>query len=509
MLMFAVMRFGKSFTSLCCAKAIGAKVVVVVSGKADVKGEWKKNVEVPGNFVEYDFIEASDLRADAKAISKRRKSGRKVVVFLTLQDLQGRNIKEKHREVFETLIDLLVVDETHYGARAGSYGEVLRNGEHEVWEAEGSEKREDYFDTEKAEKIVKTLTKAKIKLHLSGTPYRILMGGEFRKEDIVCFCQFTDIADAQRRWDEENGIRDEVKEWDNPYYGFPQMIRFAFNPSEKCMRKIGEMREAGVTFALSRLFNPRSIVKDAEGGLHKRFENEAEILDLMEVIDGTKSDDNLLGFLDSERIKKGKMCRHIVVVLPYRASCDALEALIEENKDRFRNLGGYKIINISGVEGDAYSSVSSVKQAIAEAEKVGEKTMTLTVNRMLTGTTVEQWDTMLYFKDTSSPQEYDQAIFRLQNQYVRTMVTESGDTIKYNMKPQTLLVDFDVCRVFKMQEQRSLIYNANVDKGGNSKLGDRIEKELKVCPIISSQCGENGGSSCNRHIGGSQQVFCE
>lgn len=38
--MYAVMRFGKSFTSLCCAKEMGesgAKLVLVVSAKADVK----------------------------------------------------------------------------------------------------------------------------------------------------------------------------------------------------------------------------------------------------------------------------------------------------------------------------------------------------------------------------------------------------------------------------------------------------------------------------------------
>ena len=40
-------------------------------------------------------------------------------------------------------------------------------------------------------------------------------------------------------------------------------------------------------------------------------------------------------------------------------------------------------------------------------EKDGKKTLTLTVNRMLTGSTVPEWDTMLYFKDTSSPQEYE------------------------------------------------------------------------------------------------------
>ena len=43
LLMYAVMRFGKSFTSMCCAVEMEAKLVVVVSAKADVEEEWKKN----------------------------------------------------------------------------------------------------------------------------------------------------------------------------------------------------------------------------------------------------------------------------------------------------------------------------------------------------------------------------------------------------------------------------------------------------------------------------------
>lgn len=60
---------------------------------------------------------------------------------------------------------------------------------------------------------------------------------------------------------------------------------------------------------------------------------------------------------------------------------------------------------------------------------------------------------MIYLKDTSSPQEYDQSIFRLQNQYVKEYVDEDGNVIKYNMKPQTLLVDFDPYRMFALQEK--------------------------------------------------------
>lgn len=90
---------------------------------------------------------------------------------------------------------------------------------------------------------------------------------------------------------------------------------------------------------------------------------------------------------------------------------------------------------------------------------------------------------MLYFKDTASPQEYDQSIFRLQNQYVRTLSSENG-FIKENLKPQTLLVDFDPNRLFRMQEQKSLIYNVNTEKNGNSKLKEIIVEELRISPII-------------------------
>lgn len=103
---------------------------------------------------------------------------------------------------------------------------------------------------------------------------------------------------------------------------------------------------------------------------------------------------------------------------------------------------------------------------------------------MLTGSTVEEWDTMIYLKDTASPQEYDQAVFRLQNQYIKTFKDKNGDNIKFNMKPQTLLVDFSPNRMFQMQEQKAQIYNVNIDEAGNSKLKDRIEEELRISPII-------------------------
>lgn len=484
LLLYAVMRFGKSFTAMCCAKEMDAKIVVVVSAKADVKQEWKKTVESHVYFAGYKFLDSASLNSNETIVADTLAAGDKVALFLTLQDLQGEGIKAKHKEVFEHQIDLLIVDETHFGARGASYGKVLQQYNLSKSQIEKELQNIDGFETlEQVDEAVKALD-TKIRIHLSGTPYRILMSDEFKKEDIIAFVQFTDIIDAQKQWDDEHLKEDDCNEWDNPYYGFPQMIRFAFNPNASSVKKMEELRKNGITYAFSELFRPQSMTTKRDGS-HRQFLHEPEILDLLEVIDGTKEDENLLGFLDYDKIKDGKMCRHIVVVLPFRASCDAMAALIQREKDRFKNLCDYEVINIAGFDEERrYATTDIVKGKIKTCEENGRKTLTLTVNRMLTGTTVPQWDTMLYLKGTSSPQEYDQAMFRLQNQYVTTFKDENGRTIKYNMKPQTLLVDFDPNRMFRLQELKSQFYNVNTEVQGNAGLRERIAKELTISPII-------------------------
>jgi superfamily II DNA or RNA helicase len=481
LLMYAVMRFGKTFTALMCAKADRqCQTILVVSGKADVKQEWKKTVESLKNFEGFDFIDTEALARDRDIVENTLDRGHRAVVFLTLQDLSGQQIKRRHQEIFNRTWDLLIIDETHYGARAEEYGKVLRlSKDEEKAEAKYNETAEDYDNNKEMKRL-----RAAVRLHLSGTPYRILMSSEFQKDDIIAFYQFTDIVRDKEQWDAQHLHEDDVNEWDNPYFGFPQMVRFAFNVNESSMRKMELLKKDGVEYALNELFRPQSTQK-TEDGKHLKFRHEKEVLELLMAIDGSKEDANIFSFLNYDRIKRGKLCRHIVCVLPYRASCDAMETLIATHKDQFKNFSQYVLLNIAGVaHEDSYPSNVDVTNKITACEANDQKTLTLTVNRMLTGATVPEWDTMIYLKDTASPQEYDQAVFRLQNQYVREMTDGKGHSIKYCMKPQTLLVDFEPGRMFRMQEAKSQIYNVNTDKRGNSKLADRIAEELRISPII-------------------------
>ncbi len=490
LLMFAVMRFGKSFTSLCCAKKMKAKLVVVVCGKTAVRSEWKENVQRPKIFKGFYFADSDSMRKNPKILSEQLSKGNTVVVFLTLQDLLGEDIKNRHKDLF-TLnkrgkIDLLIIDETHFGARAEELGKVLndkndKKNEKQKQSINKQEKEKGYDESfDELEQSIKVFS-PKVKLHLSGTPYRILLDNEFDKDDIIGTVQYSDIMDAKEKWDHDNIDEDE---WENPYYGFPQMIRFAFDLNESAKAKLENLKNNGYRYDLNELLSPKSTSKS--NSERRQFKYRNEVLDLLRAIDGCKEDENIFSFLNYDKIKTGKMCRHIVMVLPYCASCDAMKILLETEK--FNNLNDYEIINIAGFDsGKIFSRAdyaSKVKEKIEKCESEGKKTISLTVGKMLTGCTVKEWDTMIFLRNTAFPQDYDQAIFRLQSQYVKTIKHDDSKIIKHDMKPQTLLVDFDPVRMYVLQHKKSLIANINQEKRGNEILEEKLKRELQISPII-------------------------
>lgn len=495
LLMYAVMRFGKTFTSICCAKAMNAKLVVVVSGKSAVADEWRENVQRPNIFKGYHFVSAYELDRNRNIISDLLNEDddegtfdkKRVVVFLTLQDLLGNTIKRRHIDLFQHNeagdIDLLIIDETHFAARSEQTGRVLNE--------EFDEALEDMED------VVKKF-KPSVKLHLSGTPYRILMNHEFEEQDIIARVQYNDIHEAQQQWYTENLKKreDEMEEdWKNPYYGFPQMVRFAFNLNNSARHRLNELKKEGKEYQLSALFDTMTVNND-DGTRQQQFSYRAEVLELLQAIDGSKNDANIFSFLDYEKIQQGEMCHHMVMVLPSRNSCDAMELLLKEESSKltFCHLMNYHVINLSGFDcpnefkSNDYSR--NVKDFITKSEGKGEKTITLTVGKMLTGSTVREWDTMIFLKGTASPQEYDQAIYRLQSQYLKKILTTNPKTkneeyVVRDMKPQTLLVDFDPARMFIMQRLRTLISNAINGKKGNAELTEQLETDLNISPIIT------------------------
>ena len=483
LLMYAVMRFGKSFTAISCAKA-------------DVVNEWKKTVEKPKCFKNYRFLCDEDFRNSTEKIidltlnkqAENFKDKDSVVVFLTLQNLTGKdstgkNIKKRLEQIYSTEFDLIIIDETHFGAWANNYGAPLSSEEDkEVIDINIKENKKFI------EEINKYL-KAKIKLHLSGTPYNLLYEQKFTDKNTIATCQFSDILNDKEKWDDEYlgkvipGTNKEYEEYDNPYFGFPKMLRFAFNIPKETQMILQSAQKDG-KWSLNDLFltNKKSETK---------FIYENSVLQLLKAIDSKEnSNEEIFSFLDIQKIKNNDVCKHIVMVLPFKYSCDAMELLLKNNKNQFKNLynDNVEIINITGHNlKQKYNDINKVKNAISSFEKEGKKTISLTVNKMLTGVTVPEWDTMIMLKNTRSAQEYDQAIFRIQNQYVKELEEETNYAkriTKIDLKPQTILVDFDPLRMFELQGLSTTIAN-DINKNSNIQIDKAIERDLKFFPIIS------------------------
>lgn len=484
-LLYAVMRFGKTFVALEAAKRINSKLTLVVTAKADVKEEWKKGVESHVDFTDYVFLTGDDLKESNTVLSETLRT-KHVVLFLTLQDLSGTDIKSKHQQLFNQQIDLLIVDESHFGARAQNYGQVIsmdpqdRKRYFKKSRQDDSNDRDDKIEISALDNI-KELN-YKYKLHLSGTPYRILMGSEFKNpKQIVGKVQFKDILNAKNSWFKDH--LDEP-EYNNPYFGFPEMIRFAFNLSDEAKKKLKDLSAEGNKSELNELFGPVSNKKGNQS--HNKFKHEHFVLDTLKSLDGISKSTGIFPILNYEKIKEGKMAHHIVMVLPYKASCDAMYKLLYDHKSELNNLQDYKILNIAGHDAPNGQTTASLVKQIAEYASNGQKTISLTVNKMLTGVTVPQWDAMIFMKDTQSPQEYDQAIYRLQSPYVTTLIDNDGqEKGKQDLKPQTILIDFAPNRMMSIEQYKAFVLSASEGEIGNTQIKQVMNEQMNVSPIIT------------------------
>ena len=144
-LMAAVMRFGKTHAAYEIIKESGLKRILVVSAKADVRKAWRDDINHKDFYKDFVFIEVLDefnwditsLGSDGKLVTKHERiyedtdifdmyENKTIILFFTLHDLSGslNTIKSKHKKVFDEEFDMMVVDETHYGSHANSFGKV-------------------------------------------------------------------------------------------------------------------------------------------------------------------------------------------------------------------------------------------------------------------------------------------------------------------------------------------------------------------------------------------------
>lgn len=454
----AKMRFGKTFAAYQLANRMGWRKVLVLTFKPAVQSAWEEDLKCHVDFQGWQFIKPGGLTYE-QANKKRP-----FVCFGSFQDYLGRNpstggIKTKNEWVHSTHWDCVILDEYHYGAwreNAKELFEAEDKKEVEFGEGEGVED----FD----EDILPITTDTY--LYLSGTPFRAIASGEFIEEQI-CNWTYSDEQRAKRDWNGPN----------NPYAALPRMVLLTYQLPD-AIREIamqGEFNE----FDLNVLFSAEGI------GDKATFEYEDEVQKWLDLIRGSfmpTSVDNLklgaqkppMPFSDARLLN---VLAHTFWFLPTVAACHAMRNLLAQKHNQFYH--DYKIIVSAGsAAGIGAAALPLVQDAMDDP--MTTKTITLSCGKLTTGVTVKPWTGILMLRNSSSPETYFQAAFRVQSPW--TVRNPDGAS------PNEVQVIKEECYVFDFAPDRALRQIAdyscrlNVNEVSPEK---KVEEFISFLPVLA------------------------
>ena len=518
LLMAAVMRFGKTYTTYKIIAGQGKeekmsrlKYALVVSAKADTRTAWRNDISHKDFINDFAFIEfdstsflvwkKSDTNGklcgeyvqDPDIIQKTKDSGKTVVVYATLQDLSGKyeileynniakknavkTIKNKHKYLFENAPDIMVIDETHFASHSNIYGKITGLGKNA--KKIKVEDTQDIIEEQNAHNEIKkqiTAINPKITLQCSGTPYYILASGEFAPEynnkTIITDVSYTDMLNARDNWVKEHQDVDESK---SPYFGIPNIYKFGMKLTKSCQDIIDASEQDK---KMRTLFE---IDKKTKEFVHKKA-----IKDLLMSLygDSTKSS---IGFINTKKIEDGEIFKHTIIVLPSIAACKQLKKMILDEKliDPKKREVLVAVNDNSTNYQYPVDTADHLNSYIKELDKKNIHSIILTVYRFLTGVTFPLVDSMLFMRDTKSSQEYDQAVFRLCSRNIGIAKDDKGNKIKINRKNNVYLIDFDIARLFKLTYDSAIRQAAVKGKTDISDIKDYLNQSLETIPIYT------------------------
>lgn len=448
----AKMRFGKTFASYQLAKTMGWKKVLVLTFKPAVQSAWEEDLKGHIDFKGWQFISPNGLSyqdADKK---------KPFVCFGSFQDYLGKNkstggIKTKNEWVHETQWDCVILDEYHYGAWRENAKDLFEAEDKKEIEFEQGQGIED-FD----EAIMPITTDAY--LYLSGTPFRAIASGEFIEDQIFNWT-YSDEQRAKKNW----------KKKENPYASLPRMVMLTYQLPDS-IREIalqGEYNE----FDLNVFFS-------AEGeGMMARFKYEDEVQKWLDLIRGsfleTTIDNLKLGakkppmpFSDTRLLN---VLSHTFWFLPSVAACNAMSNLMAQKQNKFYH--DYNVIVAAGAQaGIGVNALYPVQEAMEDP--LNSKSITLSCGKLTTGVTIKPWTGIFMLRNSSSPETYFQAAFRVQSPW--TIKNPEGDN------PNAEQIIKEECYIFDFAPDRALRQIA--DYGCRLNVNES-NPETKVAEFIS------------------------
>ena len=460
----AKMRFGKTFTTYQLARRMRWSKVLVLTFKPAAKTAWEEDLLTHKDFKGWQFCQKQEDRE-----FNRVDEHKPFVCFASFQDVLGKNamggIKATNEWIQTVEWDCIVLDEYHYGAwgrnaknfydkkdpalkRAEEVGEIITEDADNVHELEARE----IYD----EGLMPLHTGAY--LYLSGTPFRAISTGEFIEEQIYNWT-YSDEQSAKENW---QGPK-------NPYIQLPKMVMLTYQLPES----ISEVAAQGEfdEFDLNEFFRAED-----DTFLHEEY-----VQKWMDLIRGSYTENLVtelklgtekppMPFSDSRLLS---YLQHTYWFLPSVAACRAMAKLLRKRANRF--FDDYQVIVAAGNDaGMGAQAVEPVYDAMGDPQQT--KTITLSCGKLSTGVTVKPWTGIMMLRNTTSPETYFQAAFRVQSPW--TTRDESGKEIV--LKPFCYVFDFAPNRALRQVEEYSC--QLNVSETNPEK---KVAEFIKFLPILA------------------------
>jgi len=453
----AKMRFGKTFATYQLAKKMSWKKILVLTFKPAVQSAWEEDLETHIDFKNWQFISRNRLSFNDADKNKP------FVCFGSFQDYLGKNevggIKTRNEWVHSTNWDCVVFDEYHYGA--------WRENAKDLFEAEGKKELEfgegegrEYFD----EGNMPITTNAY--LYLSGTPFRAIESGEFIEEQIYNWT-YSDEQKAKENW----------KGFPNPYSSLPRMVMLTYQLPDS-IREIamkGEFNE----FDLNVFFSADGEGEDAT------FKYESEVQKWLDLIRGNFSEttiDNLkLGAkkppLPFSHAPLLNVLSHTFWFLPTVASCHAMNNLIDQKQNKFYH--DYAIIVAAGTSaGIGVEALPPIQRAMDNPLQT--KTITLSCGKLTTGVSVKPWTGIFMLRNSSSPETYFQAAFRVQTPWTIKNPDSKSPNKEEIIKEECYVFDFAPDRALRQIADYSCRLNI-----GEGNPEEKVKEFIRFLPVLA------------------------
>lgn len=455
------MRFGKTFTTYQLAKKMNWRKVLVLTFKPAVHNAWEEDLMSHVDFEGWQFLSSHPDTLNIEEADKERP----LVCFGSFQDYLGKNkstggIKTKNEWVHATHWDAVVFDEYHFGAwrdRAKDLFESEEKAEQEFADGMG---RNYFEDTD----TIPITTDAY--LFLSGTPFRAITSGEFIEEAIYNWT-YSDEQKAKAAWMGSN----------NPYAALPHMVMMTYQLPDSITELAmgGEYNE----FDLNVFFK-------AEGeGEAATFTYESEVQKWLDLIRGSYLPTNLdnlklggkkppMPFADRRLLST---LTHTFWFLPSVAACHAMKNLLSQRNNTFYH--DYEVVVAAGTKaGIGVKALPPVLDAMENPLR--SKSITLSCGKLTTGVTVKPWTGIFMLRNSSSPETYFQAAFRVQSPWMIKNIDGKSPNEETILKEACYVFDFAPTRALRQIAEYSI--QLNVDESNPEKC---VGEFIHFLPVLA------------------------